>query len=439
MNPDILIVNGLLKRPASKETAGDEPGFVAISGEKIVAIGTMAELPKGARPTRTIDAENCLVMPGLINTHNHCAMTLFRGLADDLPLISWLQDHIFPAEAKFVNEEMVYWCTRLAAAEMILSGTTTVADGYFHEDAAAWALKESGLRAITAQGVIDFPAPGVPDPANNIATAAEFIEQWQGDRLISPAIFCHSPYTCSEQTLKKAKALARQAGCRFFIHLAETAAEVEQSRQQHGVSPVDYLKQLDILDPETVCVHAVWLDENDIATIRTSGASVASCPESNMKLAAGIAPLDRYVEEGIPVGLGTDGCASNNNLDMFGEMAAAAKIHKINRQDPTILPAAEVFRMATTGGAEVLGLQDETGRLETGMQADIIIVDLRSPHLTPIYDQDSLLAYAASGSDVKTSIIAGKMVMADRQLLTIELDEVLARVNSLAEQVRSAT
>jgi 5-methylthioadenosine/S-adenosylhomocysteine deaminase len=439
MTPDILIVNGLLKRVTNKEAAGTGPGFVAIKGSKIVAAGAMAELPAGTRSTRTIDAENCLVMPGLVNTHNHCAMTLFRGLADDLPLMSWLQDHIFPAEAKFVNEEMVYWCTRLASAEMILSGTTTVADGYFHEDAAAGALKESGIRAIAAQGVIDFPAPGVPDPADNIAAAAEFIEKWQDDRLITPAIFCHSPYTCSAQTLQKAKELARQTGCRFFIHLAETATELEQSCQQHGVSPVHYLKKLDVLDPETVCVHAVWLDEKDIAILKASGAAVASCPESNMKLAAGIAPLDRFLEEGIPVGLGTDGCASNNNLDMFGEMATAAKIHKINRQDPTILPAAEVVRMATTGGAEVLGLQDVTGRIETGMQADIIIVDLHSPHLTPMYDQDSLLAYAALGNDVKTSIIAGKLVMENRQLLTIELDEVLARVNLLAEQVRPAT
>ena len=221
--------------------------------------------------------------------------------------------------------------------------------------------------------------------------------------------------------------------------LAATAENRELDQKAVAERGMRHLKQLDILDPETVCVHAVWLDEKDISTLKASGASVASCPESNMKLAAGIAPLDRYVEEGIPVGLGTDGCASNNNLDMFGEMAAAAKIHKINRQDPTILPAAEVFRMATAGGAEILGLQDETGRLEIGMQADIIIVDLQKPHLTPMYHVDSVLAYAASGSDVKTSIINGKLVMENYQLQSIDPAEVMARVNGLARQVIAAT
>jgi 5-methylthioadenosine/S-adenosylhomocysteine deaminase len=437
MHCDILISNGLVKTPASPNPAPEKPGFVIISNGKIIATGPMAELPGDLTAAKTIDAKGCLVMPGLINTHNHCAMTMFRGLADDLPLMTWLQEHIFPAEARFVSPEMVYWCTKLAAAEMILSGTTTVADGYFFEDDAARALKESGIRAIAAQGVIDFPAPGVPDPADNIRNSAQFLEKWQNDRLITPGVFCHSPYTCNAETIRKGKELARQSRCLFFIHVAETKTELAQSCRQHGVSPVRYLHQLGVLDEGTVCVHCVWLDAGDLELLRESGASVASCPKSNMKLASGIAPVDQLLEAGVVVGLGTDGCASNNNLDMFGEISCAAKLHKVHRLDPTILPAATVLAMATTGGASVLGLQGKTGELTAGKRADIIIIDLQKPHLTPMYDVNSTLVYTASGSDVKTSIIDGHLIMENQQLLTIELAEVLARVNGLARRIRS--
>jgi 5-methylthioadenosine/S-adenosylhomocysteine deaminase len=439
MDYDLLITNGLLKTPASPNPDQDTPSYLAIRAGMIAACGPMAELSGTIAAARTIDVAGNLVMPGLINSHNHCAMTLFRGLADDLPLQTWLQQRIFPAEAKFVSPEMVYWCTRLAAAEMILSGTTTVADGYFFEDDAARALKEAGLRGVAAQGVIDFPAPGVAEPAENLKVAARFIDRWRGDELIRPGVFCHSPYTCNAETIRQAKELARRTGCRFFIHVAETAAEVSQSRRQHGFSPVRYLDRLGVLDEGTVCVHCVWLDDDDIEIIRRSGAGVVSCPQSNMKLAAGIAPIDKLVAAAIPVGLGTDGCASNNRLDMFGEMAATAKLHKVNRLDPTLLPAGRVVAMATSGGATVLGLGEEIGTLAVGRRADLIIVDLAKPHLTPRYDADSLLAYAASGSDVKTSIVNGRVIMENYRLLTIDLAEVLARVNNLARQVRAAT
>jgi len=438
MNCDIIITNGLIKTPGNPNPSPDDPGYVIIRDTKIFATGLMAELPAEITAAKTIDASGCLVMPGLINTHNHCAMTLFRGLADDLPLMTWLQDHIFPAEAKFVSSKMVYWCTKLAAVEMIMSGTTTVADSYFFESDVAKALKEAGIRAVAAQGVIDFPAPGVPDPADNIDNAAWYIEKWQGDDLITPAVFCHSPYTCSGETIQKGKELARSSGCHFFIHVAETKSEVEQSLKQHGVSPVQYLNQLGVLDEETVCVHCVWLDDNDIEILNKSGAGVASCSKSNMKLASGVAPLDKLVEAGIPVGLGTDGCASNNNLDMFGEITTAAKLHKVNRLDPTLLTAGTVFKMATTGGAKILGLQGKIGELVVGKLADIIIVDMQKPHLTPTYDVNSMLVYSASGSDVKTSIINGRLVMENYHLLTIDPDEVLAKVNEMAKLVRSA-
>jgi 5-methylthioadenosine/S-adenosylhomocysteine deaminase len=366
------------------------------------------------------------------------AMTLFRGLADDLPLRTWLQEHIFPAEASFVSPEMVYWCTRLAAAEMIMSGTTTVADGYFFEDQAARALKESGLRAVVAQGVIDFPAPGVPDPSANLQSPAALIKAWHGDRLISPAIFCHSAYTCSPETIIGAKQLARESGVLLFIHLAETAWEVEELQRRYGLSPMRHLHRLGILDEETVCVHSVWLDTEEIKLLNDRGTGVITCPESNMKLASGAAPVARMLAAGIPVGLGTDGCASNNDLDLFGEMQSAALLHKLISQDPTLLPAPQVVRMATAGGARVLGLQHGIGELLPGKKADLILVDLQKPHLTPRYDLDSLLTYAAEGSDVKSTIIDGVLVMEERRLLTIDLEETMGRVNSLADQVRKA-
>ncbi len=439
MHCDLLITNGLLKTPGHPGPDCGQPGFVAVRDGIISTMGSIAELPGGVEAARIIDARGSLVLPGLINCHNHAAMTLFRGLADDLPLMVWLQDHIFRAEARFVSSEMVYWCSKLAAAEMILSGTTTVADGYFFEDDCVRSFKEAGLRAVAAQGIIDFPAPGVPDPADNIDTGARFLQKWRGDELITPAIFCHSPYTCSAETIVRAKDLARQADCRFFIHLAETANEVVESRKLHNLSPAAYLKRLGVLDQATVLVHCVWLDDDDLRIIKEAGAGVVSCPQSNMKLGAGAAPVDKFDEFGIPAGLGTDSCASNNNLDMFREISVAAKLAKVNRLDPTLLPAGRVMEMATSGGAGVLGLSDRIGELTVGRAADIIIVDLRKPHLTPMYSVDSLLVYAASGSDVSTSIINGRLVMDNRELLSIDLPEVIGKVNEMARRLKAET
>lgn len=435
---DLLITNGLiLAAPGLHPPIAG--GFVAICGDTIGAVGAMQDLTDEVQARRTIDARGGLVMPGLINGHCHAAMTLFRGLADDLPLMIWLERHIFPAEARLVNPEMVYWCSKLAAAEMILAGTTTVADSYFFETEAARAFHETGLRAIVAQGVIDFPAPGVPDPANNIEAAATFIKSCRelsptpkGTRhLITPAIFCHSPYTCSAKTLERAKALAQEANCKLFIHLAETMAEVKQIRAQHDMSPVQYLDQLNILDRDTVGVHCVHLDAVDIEIIQARKVGVITCPESNMKLASGIAPIPAMLKAGIRLGLGTDGCASNNDLDLFSEMDSLAKLHKVASQDPAALPASQALRLATSGGAEVLGLDGVTGRLAPGLKADCLIINLNTPHLTPFHNPD-LLVYAAKGSDVRTTIINGVLVMDERRLLTLDLAETMARVRELA-------
>jgi len=362
-------------------------------------------------------------------------MTLFRGLADDLPLMTWLNEHIFPAEAKSVNQEMVYWCSKLAAAEMIRAGTTTVADGYFLEDIVGEAFTDCGIRSVIAQGVVDFPAPGVPNPAQNVDVAAHFIERWQAKNdLITPAIFCHSPYTCSPETLKRAKEMARQKNAQFFIHLAETKTEVEQIQEQHNTTPVRYLDSLGILDNDTVCIHCVWLEDEEIEILAQSGAKVAICPQSNMKLGSGIAPLKNMLAAGITVGLGTDGCASNNSLDLFSEMDLCAKLHKVKDLEPTALPAKNVLEMATIGGASALGLAEDIGSLSKGKKADIILLDLMQPHLQPFYHSD-LLVYAASGADVSTVIINGKLVMQDRQILTFDADQAMTKVRKLAENL----
>ena len=433
---DLLITNAtLLANPADGHL--QEDAYLAVTDGAIVGIGAMADLPAQPGANRIIDAAGNLLMPGLINCHGHGAMTLFRGLADDLPLMTWLTEHIFPAEARLVDAEMVYWCSKLASAEMILGGTTTVADAYFHEDAAAQAFCEAGIRAVAPQGIIDFPAPGVPDPTQNIAAAADFLAAWQGKNpLLTPALFCHSPYTCSPDTLQRTKALAREAGSLFFIHLAETKEELRQIKEQHGCTPVGLLHRLGLLDENTVCVHCIWLDARDIELLQETGAKVTTCPESNMKLGSGIAPLAELLEAGVPVGLGTDGCASNNDLDLFQEMASCARLHKVAAHEPTRLPAATVLGMATGAGARVLGLARQTGRLAVGLRADCIIIDRRQPHLTPFHNPETLV-YAGRGSDVSTVLIDGRVVMQERRLLSFDLGETMDEVRRLAKRVRA--
>jgi len=436
MPHDILIINSSILPLSHNGPEFIDKGFISIKDGVIISLGPMSDLSASSETAKTIDAAGHLAMPGLVNTHTHAAMNLFRGLADDLELMAWLNEHIFPAEAKSVNPEMVYWCSKLAAAEMILAGTTTVADGYFLEDSAAEAFADCGLRSVVAQGVIDFPAPGVPDPAQNITAALDFIERWQDrNELIIPAIFCHSPYTCSPETLKRAKEAARQKNVRLFIHLAETKTEVKQIQEQHNTSPVRYLDSLGILDKDTICIHCVWLDEEDIEILAKKGTKVSTCPQSSMKLGSGIAPLKKMLEAGISVGLGTDGCASNNTLDLFSEMDVCAKLHKVKDLDPTALPAKTVLEMATSGGASVLGLADRIGSLSPGKRADVILLDLMQPHLQPFYHPYPLI-YAAGGADVSTVIINGKIVMQDRRILTFDVNETMAKVRELAESLK---
>ncbi len=431
---DLLIENGILMTMDPNNRI-IEKGSIAATGDTITAVGPATELASVCAK-ETIDAQGGIVMPGLVNTHTHLPMTLFRGLADDMPLMTWLNDHIFPAEGRFVNPETVRWGTLLACAEMLLSGTTCCCDGYFHESAVAQAVAETGMRAVLAQGVIDFPAPGVPDPAENIAHARNYATRWKEKYdLIAPSIFCHSPYTCGDKTLRQAKAAADELGLLFQVHVAETNGEHEQSIREKGMSPVAHLDRLGILDRNTIMAHCVWVDEEDLEIMARRGCGVAHCPESNMKLASGIAPVAVMKKHGIAVGLGTDGAASNNDLDLFGEMAMAARLHKVAAGDPTTLDAATVLKMATTDGARAMGLGDRIGSLTVGKQADLIILDTRACHMTPMYHPQSHVIYAASGRDVRHVMIAGKQVVADRRLLTLDVDEIMDRVNAIAEEI----
>ncbi|MFH2064425.1 MAG: amidohydrolase [Pseudomonadota bacterium] len=424
---DIRIQNGWV---ITGNAGGDihDNGGVVIRQGRIVAVGTMADL-RSWQAKETIDATGCVIMPGLVNAHTHLPMSLFRGLADDLPLMTWLNDYIFPAEAVHITPETVRTGALLSCAEMLLSGTTTCCDGYFYEDAVAEAIFETGIRAVAGQGVIDYPAPGVPDPSQNIAEAVSFVEKWTGRTpLITPSIFCHSPYTCSRETLVKAADEAFARGVLFQIHVAETKSEHDRMMMEHGVSPIRYLDSIGILRPQTLLVHAIWIDEEDRNIIAERGAGVAHNPESNMKLASGIAPIPELIRQGVAVGLGTDGCASNNNLDLFEEMDFAAKLHKVNHMDPTILDAGKVLHMATRGGADAIGMGSAIGSLEEGRPADVIVVDMQKPHLVPMYHPVSHMVYAARGSDVRDVIVNGKILVKDGRLLTIDLEMLFEKV-----------
>ena len=435
MQYDLVIYNGSVVT-VNSDFDIFESGFVCIKDGRIERVGAKSHgwlLPYAAE---TIDAEGGIVLPGLVNTHTHLPMTLFRGLADDLPLMQWLNEHIFPAEAKHINPDSVRAGALLGCAEMLLSGTTTCCDGYFLEGDVAEAVSRSGIRAVLAQGVIDFPAPGVPDPAENVNHAAAYAESWfSRSPLISPSIFCHSPYTCSNDTLESAKAAAAEKGVLFQIHVAETQTEREQTLSEHRMTPIQHLDRIGILDENTLLVHAVWVDDTDISIISDRRAKVSHTPSSNMKLAAGIAPAPEFLKAGIMVGIGTDGPASNNTLDLFKEMNLVAKLHKVHTLDPTVMDARTVLEMATIGGAGVIGLGSEIGSLEIGKAADLIILDTQKPHLTPMFNPVSHIIYSAYGSDVRDVIIAGKIVVRNRKLLSFDLETVIQQVASLGRTI----
>lgn len=416
MEYDMLIEKGLLLTMAEGLPVVED-GAVLVNDGEIVASGETKEF-SGYRIKTRINAHHKIIMPGLINCHTHLPMSMFRGLADDLPLDVWLNEHVFPAEAKHVNPDSVEKWSRHSCTEMLLAGTTTCCDGYFHEDRVAAAVLASGMRAVAGQGVIDFPAPGVPDPKMNIKAAAEFVNKFKTlSPLLTPSIFCHSPYTCSRQTLTATKKAANDLGVLFQIHVAETQNEKNLIQGLGSMTIVEYLESAGVLDSNTLMVHSIWINDNDMDIIRKTHAKVAHCPESNMKLASGIAPIPKLIKLGVPVGLGTDGCASNNDLDLFSEMDMAAKLHKVALLDPCVMDARTTLKMATIEGAKAIGLDAVTGSLEKGKRADILLVDTDRPHMTPMYDPYSGLVYSAKASDVNLVMVDGRVLVRDGKLV----------------------
>jgi 5-methylthioadenosine/S-adenosylhomocysteine deaminase len=429
---DILVTHGTVLTMDGAGTRIDD-GAVAVAGDRILAAAPTHRL--AAVPAKKIiDAHGGIIMPGLVNAHTHAAMTCFRGLADDLPLMTWLNDHIFQAESR-LTEEMVHQGALLGCAEMILSGTTCFCDMYLFADAVAQAARAAGLRAVVGEVLFDFPSPNYGAPQNGLAYTRRMAERWAGDPLIGVAVEPHSPYLCAPELLCQAADLARELQLPLVTHLAETAGEVAQIRSRHGRTPVAHLAHLGILDPRLLACHCVRLTPEDIALLQAADVKIVHNPESNMKLASGIAPVADLLAAGLCVALGTDGCASNNDLDLFLEMDTAAKLHKVATLDPTALPAEQVLKMATIDGARALGLETITGSLEPGKRADLIVIDCRKPHLTPLYHPASHLVYAARGGDVDTVIINGRLVMENRELLSLDLQRTAADVRAIAARL----
>lgn len=435
--PDLIVTGGTVLTLVPGEPPL-EGAAVWIKGPRILAVDPTGTVPPEGT-CRRIDATGGIVLPGLVNAHNHAAMALLRGYADDLPLERWLFERIFPAEARHVDPDFVYWGTLLACFEMIQSGTTCFADGYFFEDAAAQAVERSGMRALLAQGVIDFPAPGVPDPADNVARAQAFLERWLGRcTRITPGVFCHSPVTCSPRTLEMSNRVAEQYGVPLQLHLSETAGEVATVRERFGRRPVAFLEDLGLLGPRLLAAHAVHLVDAEIELLAQYGVKVAHVPESNMQLASGIAPVGRMLAGGCRVALGTDGCASNNNLDLWETMDTAAKMDKVSSGDPTAMKAREVLTMATAWGAAALGLDAEIGTLAAGKRADLIVVDLDRPHLQPHYDPYSALVYSAKGSDVRDVLVDGRVLMRDRRVTALDTEVIMDNARRWGRRIMQA-
>jgi len=430
---DILLKNGTILTMDKKGSLIPQ-GHLAVRGDSIAALGEGDG--KAIRAKKVIDAGGGLILPGLINAHTHAAMTLFRGLADDLPLMDWLTNYIFPVESR-MDGDFVNTGSLLACAEMILSGTTTFCDMYLFEEEVAKAADRAGMRCVVGEVLYDFPSPNYGAVENGLKYTESLIKKWQGHPRVSIAVEPHSLYTCSPSLLQAANDLALRYGVPLVIHVAETRSEVEEVKKRYARKPFEHLAALDVLGPHVIADHCVHLDDTEIQRIVEYRVKPVHNPESNMKLASGVSPVFKLLARGARVGLGTDGCASNNNLDLFEEMDMAAKLNKVEAMDPTVLDAATVLKMATSMGAEVLGLDHAVGSLEPGKKADIIVVDTHKPHLTPMYNPYSHLVYAARGSDVSHTIIDGTLVMEERKLLGLDLNDIMDKASEKAKAVLS--
>ncbi len=415
-----------------------ENGAVAIIGDHIAAVGTRAEIDRAWQPKQRLDRPDAILTPGLINAHTHLPMSLFRGLADDLNLQDWLEHYIFPAEAKNVNADFVRWGTRLSCLEMALSGTTTFVDMYYFEDTVATTAKEAGLRGIAGETVINFPAPDYKTPQETLAATERFFREFSNDPLIIPAVAPHALYTNSDATLKAARALADRYHRPLIIHLAETKKENDDARAKYKMTATAALDSMGVLKNWTIAAHGVWLDDADLKIIKARGVGLAHNPSSNMKLASGIAPVVKILALGIPMGLGTDGAASNNDQDMMREIDLAAKLQKVATGDPRALPAEQAFAMATIIGARAIGMDRMIGSIEPGKRADLIEIRTDSAHAEPLYNVYSQLVYSIEGSDVSDVMINGRAIVRGRKMLTLDRAAVLAKAAEYEAQVKKS-
>ncbi|HET7712626.1 MAG TPA: amidohydrolase [Thermoanaerobaculia bacterium] len=431
---DIIVTGGTVMTMAGPNVAN---GAVAIKNGRIVEVGKASEIASRYTAKTKVDATGMAILPGFVNSHTHVPMTLFRGIADDRDLMDWLTNFIFPAEAKNVDAEFVKWGTRLGAIEMIRSGTTTFADMYYFEWDIARETKAAGLRAVLGETLLDFPAPDNKTWDAAIQSMRRFAKEWKGDRLITPAVAPHAPFTVSREHLIEVRKLATELGVPILIHVAETKDELRQvAEKQKGMTPAQYLDSIGFLGDDVLAAHGVWLTPDEIRTLARQKVGVAHCPESNMMLASGVAPVVELRRAGVDVGLGTDGPAgSNNNLDMIEEMSSAARLQKITRGDPKALSARDVLEMATIGGARALGLADKIGTLEKGKRADVIVVDLRDVKTQPIYAVESAVVYAASGGSVTTTICDGRILMRDRKVLTVDVPSTVAKAKEYRARI----
>jgi 5-methylthioadenosine/S-adenosylhomocysteine deaminase len=431
---DIIVRGGsVVTMDASRRVIED--GSVAIKGGRILAVGTRAEVDAKYVAPETIDARGRVVIPGLINGHGHVPMTLFRGLADDLDLNEWLTKYIFPAEAKNVTEEFVRVGTRLGLAEMIRGGTTTYCDMYYFEDAIADETQKAGMRGVLGETVIDFPVADNKTWPEALAYTEKFLKKWKGNALIVPAIAPHAPYTVSEEHLKAVRALSDRTGAPIVIHVAETRKEVDDLLQSKGASPVDYLARIGFLNNRVIAAHVVHVTPEEITVLKRLGVGVVHNPQSNMKLASGVMPVPQMLAADLDLGLGTDGAASNNDLNMWEEIDTTAKLHKLIARDPKVVTAEQAFEMATIRGARALHMEREIGSIEKGKRADLVIVDLDDLNQTPLYNIYSHLVYATKADDVRTVIVEGRVIMRDRRLLTLDEQDIKARARIFREQI----
>ncbi len=436
---DLLLTNAHVLVMNEKMNQYDQ-GAVAVKEDKIVAVGPENELVARFAPAQTIDCGGKVVMPGLINAHTHVPMTLLRGLADDLRLDVWLMGYMMPVEREFVSPDFVRLGTLLACAEMIRSGVTCFADMYYFEQDVAKATSDAGMRALCAQTVLKFPTPDAGSFEESLAASREFIQQWKDHPLIVPAPAPHAPYTCTEEILRATAELAIEFDVPLHTHIAETALEVENMRREQGVPVVPYVRRHGLLDAKVLAAHCVHIDEGEMRTLLHHNAGIAHNPSSNLKLASGIAPVKRMLELGLNVGIGTDGPASNNDLDMFEEVRLAAFLAKGASGDPTALPAQQALSMATRLGAQAMHMGHITGSLEPGKRADLILVDVSPLHNAPHFRHDpngrySQIVYAGKFTDVSDVMINGRWVMRDRQLLTLNADELVYAAQDYARKI----